>query len=484
MLSGRNALANIDQALMSARSGLEQLDGSLASVTEERASIQREIANAINRLAEVRLDALSHGQLRQALEAVDHQVLDLLAQRREAHAELQGSIAATTDELENLEKRREEAHAEVDAVSEALAQLEASVQSMLDEDEKYQDLLNAARAAEAIAEAADQKTHLAEADKNEKGAPFNADPLFMYLWKRHYGTSEYHANPLIRTLDGWVARVCNFEPARVNYWTLNEIPKRLAEHAANVRADADAHIEVLRSYEREAAQRAGVPEKQTELEHVEARQAEIDQQIEQKENELRELLERNAAFVSGKDPFMQKSLSLLTNALSHHSLVELAGLAATTSSREDDAVIRELDRLQDRDEELKHEIAEQQRSRNAHFDRLKELEGVRRRFKLARYDDLRSGFVNEHLIVQMINDLLRGGSRGAGGALWDMLRRHQRYRDLGNAWPDFGSGGLGRNRRGAPWHWPGGGGGGFRLPRGGGPRSRGGRGGFRTGGGF
>ena len=117
---------------------------------------------------------------------------------------------------------------------------------------------------------------------------------------------------------------------------------------------------------------------------------------------------------------------------------------------------------------------------------------MRQRFKKNRYDDLRSGFDKGELITSMIREVLGGAVRG--GALWKVLRQYQRYRDVGGAWPDFGSGGVGRTRRRKParrpptWHWPGRNQstnrGGFKLPRVPtrlpGPR---GRGGFRTGGG-
>ena len=85
-----------------------------------------------------------------------------------------------------------------------------------------------------------EKTYQAKADQQEKGAPYRADPLFTYLWDCKYGTSAYKANPLTRFLDNWVARLCDFQSARKNYWMLQEIPERLDEHAKALRSKADA----------------------------------------------------------------------------------------------------------------------------------------------------------------------------------------------------------------------------------------------------
>ncbi len=88
---------------------------------------------------------------------------------------------------------------------------------------------------------AEEKLRVATADRAIKRIPYEQDPLFMYLWNRGFGTSEYQANPLVRLLDGWVAKVCEFHQARTDYWMLNEIPNRLAAHVERLRAKSTAH---------------------------------------------------------------------------------------------------------------------------------------------------------------------------------------------------------------------------------------------------
>ena len=114
--------------------------------------------------------------------------------------------------------------------------------------------------------------------------------------------------------------------------------------------------------------------------------------------------------------------------------------------------------------------------------------------KNSRFDDVRSGFGNEELIVNVIGEFLKGVISGSD--LWKVIKRNQRYQDV-NSSPEFGSGGLGnlgdilgggsigrrnRRKRKSSWHLPKPrrGGGGFSIP---GSSSRGG-GGFKTGGSF
>jgi hypothetical protein len=83
---------------------------------------------------------------------------------------------------------------------------------------------------------AEAKAVQAEADREEKRRPYEADPLFMYLWRRRYGTREYRASNLVRYFDRKVAHLIGFETARINYAMLMELPDRLREHADRLKA--------------------------------------------------------------------------------------------------------------------------------------------------------------------------------------------------------------------------------------------------------
>lgn len=94
-------------------------------------------------------------------------------------------------------------------------------------------------------EAAETKAAQAERDLEEKRKPYEADPLFMYLWRRKYGTPEYRAKGLARYLDRKVARLIEFDGARRNYAVLIELPVRLREHADRLRSELSSSGELL-----------------------------------------------------------------------------------------------------------------------------------------------------------------------------------------------------------------------------------------------
>jgi hypothetical protein len=93
---------------------------------------------------------------------------------------------------------------------------------------------------------AEQKAAQAEADRQQKRQPYEADPLFMYLWRRGYGTGAYKASNLVRFFDRKVAHLIDFETARVNFTMLMELPERLREHAERMRGSGPAGADAVR----------------------------------------------------------------------------------------------------------------------------------------------------------------------------------------------------------------------------------------------
>jgi hypothetical protein len=498
MLTGRDALKRMDKTLFGARRDIDRLDVELQSTSRSLSSNKLQQARAIDRMSRIRLDAARSGEVVEHLESATREAMSILDARDELLAALNSRVEAARESIEQTEARREALHGEVDAAARILAECEAAAQRSLEEDEAFLAQLERTQDADAVAVSALEKAELAAEDRQRKGATFESDELFMYLWRRGYGTSEYAANPLARLLDAWVARLCKYHDARPNYWMLNEIPKRLAEHANQARDAADAEVDKLQDIEERVAQDHGVPDARDALEALEQGQDALDEDIATAEAALGELRAEQSRFSAGEDDNLLKAIRVVSAAMETRSISDLTQIARGTMTAEDDAIIDDLRHLRRQYEEFEDELRETRELQNERLSRIRELEKVRREFKRNRYDDLHSRFDKSDAIERMIAEVIAGVIRGS--ALWNTLRRYQRYIDAAGEWPDFGSGGIlrpgDRRKRKRPsraptWHWPGptrrGGGnrGGFKIPRksGGGGRRRS-RGGFRTGGGI
>ncbi|MFN2323619.1 MAG: hypothetical protein ABR510_11755, partial [Trueperaceae bacterium] len=313
-----------------------------------------------------------------------------------------------------------------------------------------------------------------EAELDAKGRAYRDDPLFAYLWQRGYGTPAYRAGPLVRWLDGKVARLVGYADARPNYARLLDLPVQLRAHADRVGVEADAALAELRRIEEEARAADGIPALDDARAKAEDRLVEIDVRIEAMAAERRAALEAYEALVAGDDPHTQEAVAFLASEFGREDLQALRRAALATPMPEDDAIVaRLLDLERERDaaasaaRELK-EVAARDRARAT------DLEELQRRFKGKGFDRPGTSFADPTLIGTLLIQLLNGAV--TRDALWRILEQQRRYTPPRSD-PTFGSGGFGR---GTPW------GGGGSLPRGGfGGTSRAGGGGFKpSGGGF
>jgi len=478
-LSGRQALKKIDQILEKARVMLAEVDHSFGGSRDRLARLRSQEVGIYARLARLRLLAIEQGDLPSALDEADRKAADVIEERRQATAKLDQQIESASAALAAEEERRARQQDAVAAASEALDAAEAAAQTALAADAAYQAQLEHTGQADFVADQAEEKADAAEKDRVVKGRPYEEDPLFLYLWQRGYGTSRYRAGPLVRFLDGKVAKLCNYEPARQNYSLLTEIPVRLAEHAKAMRAAFDAEAGKLTALENAAGDTAGVPKLSADLEAAENKLHEIDAGITEREDAIRALVEQRKVFVAGEDAYYQRCVKVLTDAMRRKGVRLLEENAARTPGREDDDLVRELVMVQRDAEDAEQRLAEYGRLHDRESQRVGELEDVRRKFKSERFDDSLSEFKDWALIALILNQFLSGAARSID--VWKTIQRQQRRKPMQSK-PDFGSLRFPRAPKPGPWRMPKGGGfGGF----GRGSRSGGfGGGGFRTGGGF
>lgn len=485
MWTGRQTLQSLESGLRSVKSDLDLIEQELNQITDKQDNNRQQQAKILQRLAEIRFDEIKRGGLREALDFADREALEINRKRTAEKNVLEKRLLNIDQKISEQEREREDFVHRVEEAAQRVIDAEHRVQKKLEEDLVYQEQLEKARLVDLIGHEASKKYKRALQDKAEKGKPFENDALFIYLWKRRYGTSEYKANPLFKTLDNWVAGLCNYDKARVNYWTLLEIPQRLQEHLNNVQLQAEKEKQRLVELETLATEDSGIPLLQKSLETAEDALETYDATISRAEESRNSILEKRAVFASGQDSYTESSVKLLNDLLERSDVFDLSLAVKMTPSREDDALARDLLELREENKDLQKDLKDSRKRQDKQLKRLQEIEEVRRKFKQHRFDDLRSGFTNETLITSVLSQFLSGMINGAD--LWSTMRRHQRHRDVG-AWPDFGSGGLGRSKRkggGGVWFQPGRrGGGSFRMPRNGGFSSRGRGGGFSTGGGF
>ena len=291
------------------------------------------------------------------------------------------------------------------AVEALRAEAEAKVQTT----PAWQAAKAAADAAEAIATEAEKKAAASEAELGAKKKPYDGDPLFTYLWRAQFGTSEYQAGNLARMLDRIVADFIGFADARANYAALIEIPLRLREHASAKRAATDERQTALVGHRatrdggggcrrQGTGAGRGPPQAGGGRRHCGEEARRFCNKID---------AERKALLGGGTDPAYNEALETIAAADSKDDLATLYQEARRTATGADEAIVRRLESIDASVGKVDAEIAGLRKSAQDLARRRLEVEQVRDRFRSAGYDHPNATFGNEMDIAQVLKRIAR-----------------------------------------------------------------------------
>jgi hypothetical protein len=413
MISGRQALAQIEQFIEKARQQEAQFERAYATATEEVGRLRIERTERFRELARLKLDAIRQDQVVGELDAAERQAMNVLTSRQEALRQLTERRRQAEERVRQAEAGRQAA---LDALERALGNVETVRKNVEAKVSLNADWVTArAQVGELTGQAqqAEKKAVQAEVDRSEKGRPYEEDPLFMYLWKRKFGAAAYRANPFTRTMDRLVARVVGYDRARANYTLLNEIPERLREHSRRLIADLRDARDRLTAHERKALVDAGI-------EAVEAAAAKARDAVADADGRLAEAREAlatldrtyDASVLEGEAPY-REAIEVLAAADQRENLNQLYQEALRTPTPRDEEIVR---RVQATDDMINQAL---RKAVDAH-QRLKEV--AQRRAMIEReweelrhqgYDTPYGTFGNEAALGNVLGGVLTGAIGGA-----------------------------------------------------------------------
>lgn len=419
-LNGRDALREVDSRIQHARAALSSALEDVERVESRQVEVRQEQASAYAALASIRLDIVAEGISIDDLQGAEKRAHELLERHEDYVNQKQKNVEDSSNQIQILESERRTAAIALDESVEVYEKKVKEIEAALEADEAYLALISVHEETQAIVARSEQKLALAHEDRIQKGAPYDDDPLFSYLWKRGFRTTAYKSRGFIKMLDGWVARICGFDRARLNYARLTELPERLSEHVDRVKQDETNALQQLEAAEQDALERnnANALQEQARLKRTEL--GEIDKKIETAEaKHLNLIAEQQAVLSGGKGPAAE-ARRVLEDALRKASFPDLRTLAAETLERDDDRIVDRLVKL--RAEQMSFELDEsdlQARPRRLKQD-LRGLETLRSEFKRARYDSPYASF-KASTLDQALSGLM-SGRMDVGKAL-RLLRR-------------------------------------------------------------
>lgn len=483
MLTGRQTLGTIEQSLADLRREEAELSKRIERATRSLTDLQERQSEAYRDLARFRLDTDAAGTLNTRLDSAAREARRLLDKRSDSYKVLTEQLRQNESERNQLQKKRLELDTSRDAAENQMDELMEAVDGRLERDSSYLAQRETAETALATAEAAAAKAETSEQDRLQKGKAYEADPLFVYLWQRGFGTPDYNRRGLVRSLDGWVAKLIRYQDAHANYAMLTGIPERMARHAQHCSEVARQEQAKLAGFSRNAMTDAAGSDLVGTIETLSDEIDGIDTELDTLDRQIETLSGALTEFSSGEDADFQKAEEHLSVSLQADDLNELWQEALDTPSPEDEKIVRRIEDFRDRVEQVAREIRQDRELQRDIGRRRAELADVIKRFRSKGYGSWESTFSDDKLTTVLLGELIKGAITGAD--YWARAERaHKRRKPRGRrvAFPNgtglpksmggFGGfGGSGRRKSGGDSF----GGGGFKS--GGGF----GGGGFKTG---
>ena len=327
-------------------------------------SLRSEIAACLSRVAAVQLDSNLDVHSAAAAE---------LRAREVEESELRAELAKVEAKIENsfVEQNRLERLVESTTVdSKRILGLIAEVPTLVSSIDEYSSKIEQAKL----------RWEDLTAECERKLPAYAENPLYCYLVASKYGSEQYDRAGLARSLDRWVARLCDFEQNRANHLTL------LAMSAELQRGPAGDYDSLLKAAAKKLAQHvsnaelnAGVPRAKEALEKHVAQQS----RLKASANDLHSRIKK---YVDRTDQRYARAKQLISDSLANRSSADLVAFVSTTASPEDDVLVTRLVAMRAELDEIKSQrprlIAQRDRAERE-YDRAKSLE---RSLRSNRYD--------------------------------------------------------------------------------------------------
>jgi DNA repair exonuclease SbcCD ATPase subunit len=454
MATGYQTLQNIEHAISQIRAREEELTRAMQADNETRTALMRERARLLRQFAELRTkSAVADGVIDEA-DRLENDVAMILASRQKTIADIEARHRRAEARRKEILESSKAQHSQIAALEAELDQLAEEARRSLTSNAEY---LAAVARRDTLAQQqgrAASKARQAEADRQRKGAPYESDPLFMYLWKRNYRGRDPNAAAIVRALDEWVAKLCGYNTARANYAMLIEIPTRLKEHAERLAKERDAaaarasEIEARRMTELAGTDLPG------RLAAARAKHKEIDASLSAVETELSEAANLLNRYAEGSDDSFKLAVDTLSAFLDRQRYDLLMDEARATAEPSDDELAVRIAETMRKAEAIERQVRERRGELDKLASRREELVRVVADFRRKSYHEPGSIFEPDMDLDDMLEAVIKGILTGA--EYWARTRQRQRWngraadpfrRSSGFPPFDFGRGRGGSRRR-------------------------------------
>lgn len=333
---------------------LREIEHRLSEAATQELRLEQQIALKLSEVAGLQLEQIH------SLEQEARQVLQL---RDEEENALRG-------QLHKVEKSISELLEKIDAHQAAIRKAKKQSADSLAKHAEFNQTLARYEEEKERQRTTTSYTHELQEECARKLAGYRQDARYAYLVAANYGTDAYKRSGIVRYLDAWIARLCNYHANRRNELTLLAMQEELARAEGLGRQRLQALNNTLAAATAAAEASAG-------LDVLNAELARLKEEVKAEKQRAREIQTQLAPYAGKSDVRYRQARSLVAVSLQSHSAEELMERVRKTPGLADDALAREAIELQSALKQQRDRIAALERERNAaqaEYQRAKELE--------------------------------------------------------------------------------------------------------------
>jgi len=413
------------QAYHEAQHQLESARGQIAAAGAELGQLSAGKGDALLELARHYLPALTRQAVEITWSDARDGVLDVL-RRKEAHT------GRLTSELEQLARQRDASEAELtsvntqlDSANERQERLAVAVSEALSTDAAFADSANRAAEAEASLQRAEANLDEIEQDALGKLPSYEQSSLFMYLYRRKFGTPQYRSRGFTRSTDQWLSRYIGYPEARKGYEFLKSTPQHMREVIADDRLALNTVLDELERRRDAVAQELGLTDTIAEVQRLTDRRAKLVQSLAEIERRTQTLQSERLQVDDPKGRYYHKAIEKFREMLGKADPRALAEQAKLTATVQDDAIVDRLQGLHTEMEQVTDQVRQRQQTVARLTQHLQSVGTIINRFRAAGFDSQRAEFDGSVDVAGELHAALEGPGDYEG--LWQRLRKSQRW---------------------------------------------------------
>lgn len=424
-IPGNDVHRQLIQAHSETQHELEMVRGEIAAAGAELEQLSSTRGDSLLQLAQHYLPELSAEAVARTLPDIRVWVRELL-QRMQAHVErLDSDIRELDRQRQQGEAELAEVTAELDRAEDHQEQIARQVSEKLTSDPEFSTLSNQAGQAEAALQRSEANLAEIEQDSLRKLPGYENSALFMYLWKRKFGTPEYASRGITRSTDQWLARYIGYRDAHKGYEFLKTTPGHMRGLIAEDRQALGVVMDELERRRDAVAEELGLPAILEEIKGLTARRAEQVERLAVLDQQSQEVQAERTRIGDTRGQYYQEAIKQFHHLLDRAEHRELAERARSTPSVEDDRIVTRLEGLTDEMQQASVQVRQRQEVVANLTRHLQSIGMLINRYRSAGFDSSRAQF-NVHLDVLSDLRAVRDG-QGDYEEVWQRLRKSQRW---------------------------------------------------------